>query len=161
MRRALLGPPDDRLLIRSLINFAVSLTGSLLLVGVAFGVRRLLGFTQPWQEPIDLTPSVWNVLLVVVFTPVFETLMLAVLLAVLVRLRQSIVVTAAISGVLWGVLHGLSSPMWFFGPAFAFFIFSCAYLVWRPRSFWHACAAAAVPHVLQNMTAMLMLALAG
>ena len=73
----------------------------------------------------------------VLFVPVVETLLLAVALALLPQ-RRGIVPRAVVAGLAFGGLHGMQAPMWFLGPALAFFVFSCAYLTWRPLSFRHA-----------------------
>ena len=56
-----------------------------------------------------------------------------------------------------GLLHAVVSPMWFFGPAISFFIWSLAWFNWRaaarPRSF----LILMVPHMLQNLMAMLLM----
>ena len=72
----------------------------------------------------------------------------------LYRLTPRPGIVAGISAICWGLLHGLKAPLWFFGTAFSFFVFSCAYLWWRQVSFRHAFAAAALPHALINATVM-------
>lgn len=95
----------------------------------------------------------------VVFAPVVETLLLMLLLRGLVIVMRRPVRVAAVSAVVWGVLHGLQGPLWFFGTAWSFYIFSASYQAWRPVSRRHAFAAAAVPHAAINLVAMLSLLL--
>ena len=94
---------------------------------------------------------------VIVFSPIAETFILAYMLTVLSSssLRRIwVVVIAAIS---WGCLHAIFGRLWFFGTVWSFFVFSCAYLVWRQVSFRKAFLAAALPHVLINSLMMLLL----
>lgn len=93
----------------------------------------------------------------VIFAPVVETLLLAGVLALLSSASPRPVLCAVISSVLWGCLHGLFGALWFFGTAWSFFVFSCAYLSWRRTSFRQGFLAAAVPHASVNSIAMLLL----
>jgi membrane protease YdiL (CAAX protease family) len=95
----------------------------------------------------------------VLFGPIAETLLLALTLKVLLRATTKPLFAAAVSALLWGALHATKGALWFFGPAWSFFVFSCAFLGWRQRSFLHAFAAAAVPHALINLSVMAFLAL--
>lgn len=88
----------------------------------------------------------------VIIAPIVETALLLLLLRFLQFLDVPDAWAAAVAGVSWGVLHGLVAPLWFFGPAWAFFVFSWAALFWRRVSWWHAFAAATVPHALINAT---------
>jgi hypothetical protein len=86
---------------------------------------------------------------------VFETLLLAFVLNILSNWIKPKLPVAAISALLWGGLHGLYAPIWFFGTVWSFFVFSCAFLAWRERSFRAAFVAAALPHALVNLTVYL------
>ncbi len=151
-RDALLAPPDGRLLQRSLLNAVLSLVGSMLAVALALGVVLWMGVQPESIESPEHTLGWSGLFGMVLFAPVVETLMLAGLLALLPE-RWGIVPRAIVSGLLWGGLHGLFAPMWFFGTAFAFFVFSCSYMTWRPVSFRHGFLAGAIPHALQNLVA--------
>lgn len=93
----------------------------------------------------------------VVFAPVVETLLLAGLLRLLSFISLTPALVAAVSAVLWGCFHALFGALWFFGSAWSFFVLSCGFLAWRPISFKHGFLAAAVPHVLVNSTAYLVI----
>ena len=153
LRDALLAPPDDRLLPRSLLNFILSISVSLALVAGMLGVGMMLGCFPTPPESSDLEISVLGFFGAVLFSPIVETLLLSGLLAILSLMRRSVPTTAVISACIWGGLHGLVAPFWFVGTVFGFFVFSCAYLTWRPKSFRHAFAAAALPHAMQNLVA--------
>jgi hypothetical protein len=91
---------------------------------------------------------------VILFAPVAETLLLALGLKALSAMTQrtSLIVTA--SAVAWGGLHAISGALRLFGPAWSFFVFSCAFLAWRKKSFGQAFLAATVPHALCNASAL-------
>lgn len=93
---------------------------------------------------------------VVVLAPVVETVLLAWMIFALRKIFSDDLKVAIISGLIWGGLHASVSVMWFFGPAWNFFIFSCCYMAWRKISLGHAFLAAAVPHMLVNTYALLM-----
>lgn len=97
-----------------------------------------------------------------VFAPISETLLLAGLLKLLLMARSNPWYACGISALLWGVLHGVSNPMRFFGSVWSFYVFGGGYLLWRRRSFQHAFAAAAVPHMIVNsVVTMLVVATGG
>ena len=51
----------------------------------------------------------------------------------------------------WAGLHSLASPGWGLVVCWPFFVFSCAYLSWRPRSWLHGVWVASCIHALQNL----------
>jgi len=160
LRNVLLAAPDGRFLRRVWLSFALSLGGSLLLVCTAVGVLALAGI-----DIDDIDAPAWEVGIgdfvgLVFFAPIIETLMLMGLLA-LMPVRWSIVRRATLWALAWGCLHGLVAPIWFIGVVVPFFVFSCGYLAWRPKSVGFGFAAAALPHALQNLSAFLLVVLAG
>jgi hypothetical protein len=86
--------------------------------------------------------------------PAIETVFLAFGVFVLSRLSDRTFFVAGASAFLWASLHGAFSVLWFFGVIWSFFVYSCAYLAWRERSFTHGYIAAAVPHGLVNLVMM-------
>jgi hypothetical protein len=96
----------------------------------------------------------------IVLAPVVETFCLAGILALLSIFLTRASYVALASALVWGALHGAFGAMWFFGTAWSFYVFSCAYLYWRKQSFGKAFVAASVPHALVNSSVMLGLALA-
>jgi hypothetical protein len=163
--------PRRGLVAYALLAGLVSLAGSMALAGSADAIARAAGIAQP-AEGMPEWPIGWVDLAgLVVFAPIVETLLLSTLLSTLLsallwallwalsRVIASPVRIAAVSSLLWGGLHGAVAPMWFFGTVWAFFVFSYAYLAWRPRSYGHAFIAAALPHAMQNGAAFGLLAL--
>ncbi|GHA81893.1 CPBP family glutamic-type intramembrane protease [Cognatilysobacter bugurensis] len=153
-------PPCRGLVAYALIAGVVSLAGSMVLAGSADAIARAFGIESPTDGMPEWSVGWVDLAGLVVFAPVVETLLLSALLWGLARVIASPVRVAAVSALLWGGLHGAVAPMWFFGTVWAFFVFSYAYLAWRPRSYRHAFAAAALPHAMQNAAAFGLLALA-
>ena len=153
---ALLSPPDDRLLSRSFLNFILSVSVSLTLVAAIFGAGKWLGYFDAPPETSSFEISALDFFGIVVFAPVAETFLLSGLLVLLSKLKKPIPVIAVISALIWGGFHALHASFWFFGTVFPFFVFSYAYLTWRPRSYWHGFAAAALPHAMQNLFVFLL-----
>jgi hypothetical protein len=93
--------------------------------------------------------------LVVVFSPVLETLLLVFFIYIFSKVTNRNLVIAWLSALLWACMHGAVAGAWFFGVVWNFFIFSCAYLAWRRHSFAKGYFAAALIHALINLSAVL------
>ena len=144
-----------------LLAFPLAIIPSVLFSVVARQLFVLAGVNVDLISPPDRSVSLVEVLGSVVFAPVVETLLLALLIEGLCELSQRAIFIAVVSAVLWGILHGAFGALWFFGTAWSFFVFGCAYLHWHKQSFGRAFVAAAVPHALGNATAYSLLAWAG
>lgn len=94
----------------------------------------------------------WGMFLgIVVISPVVETLIMCVVFKVLSFTKKGRYALAVMSCVVWAGLHSLASPPWGLTVAWPFFIFSCSYLAWRRRSWWHAVSVTCLIHMLQNL----------
>lgn len=93
----------------------------------------------------------------VVLAPLVETWLLGLTLALIARFAKQPVLVATLAALAWGCLHGLYGWLWFFGTAWSFFVFSCAFLAWRGHSYRRAFTAAAATHALVNLAAMLVI----
>ena len=102
--------------------------------------------------PPHYAGTAYDFLIVGLLGPALETCLLAFVIYVLSEFFERKLVIACISAFLWACLHGASAALWFFGVIWSFFVFSCAYIVWRKQSFWYGFIAAAVPHALNNIT---------
>ena len=91
----------------------------------------------------------------IIFAPFIETYLLAVLITILSSFIPNRIHVVVVSGLMWGAFHAVFGLLWFFGAAWAFFMFSCAFIAWRQKSFKHAYFAAFVPHVLNNAIVIL------
>jgi hypothetical protein len=89
----------------------------------------------------------------VVSAPVVETLMMSPILWVLSRIVAKPVPLAALSAAVWAGLHSLAAPAWGLIVAWPFYVFSRAYLAWRPYGWWKAVGVTACIHAFQNFTA--------
>lgn len=136
--------------------FVLVTVPSLALFKMAYFGFRLTGLDPAQFSPPDHGISFWGVIGTVVFAPVAETLLLALFLTILSSFIISKLRVAVVSGVLWGLLHGLFGLLWFFAPAWGFFILSCAYLAWHEKGFKYAFIAALIPHMLQNTVSVLL-----
>ena len=139
-----------------LVAWHLALIPSILLVVLAYAVFSGAGAdVSALQKPArDIAQR--NVWMTVLVAPLIETLALALglrLIGLVTKHREAIAITSALA---WGALHASFYPMWFFGTAWSFYVFSRGYLAWQPVSYKHALGAAAVPHALVNSSALLM-----
>ena len=153
--------PQGSLLGYSLVAWHVALIPSLLIVLAAHALFASAGVDvrDLQKPPVELQArSVW---MAVLAAPLIETLLLGVLLRLLeigARRRQLL---ALLSALAWAGAHAWFHPLWFFGTVWSFYVFSRGWLAWRPVSYKHAFAAAALPHALVNSSALLMQFFAG
>jgi|GEM_PF-825245 len=127
-----------------LVGWLVSFGGSALLSLAAHAVAPDVG-----KPEFALSGALMFVLLTV-FAPVTETLIMALVLTLLARF---VTPTAAVlvSALLWGIAHSLQAPAWGLIIWWPFLIFSTLFLVWRQRGFWIAVGIVATTHALQNL----------
>lgn len=100
-------------------------------------------------------------LLLAVFSPVVETLIMAGVLSLLLKFAgpANAIIGSAVG---WGVAHSLAAPAWGLVIWWPFLVFSTLFVVWRDRSIWLALAVPAAVHMLQNVgPAMIVAARAG
>jgi len=144
-----------------LLAFPVALLPSAILSALAQAAVGWLGIDASTLSAPDREATLGEVFGALVFAPIVETLILGFVLRALSAASSRTFLIAAASGIAWGCLHALFGFLWFFGPAWSFFVFSCGYLAWRKHSFRQAFIAAAVPHALINATVMLTIAVFG
>lgn len=89
--------------------------------------------------------------LLVIVSPLLETLVLGLGLWLLSFATRNLLHQALASCILWAVLHSLAAPLWGLTIVWPFFVFSCAYLAWRRKSQWHAMGVACGIHMFQNL----------
>jgi len=100
-------------------------------------------------------PAVFVML--VIFSPVLETMIMAAVLSVLLRFVSANAAILA-SAVGWGIAHSLAAPSWGLVIWWPFLVFSTLFTVWRERSLWLALAIPAAVHMLQNVGPALLVA---
>ncbi len=98
------------------------------------------------------------VLLLVLFAPVVETLLMVPPLLLLNRLFGA-PVAAILSALGWAIVHSLQVPIWGLIIWWPFFVFSVVLLVWREKSLLTGMLIVTAIHALQNaIPALLLLA---
>ncbi len=95
--------------------------------------------------------------LLVIFSPVLETLIMGSVLLVLVRLVGPVAAILA-SAAGWGIAHSLAAPAWGLVIWWPFLIFSTLFVAWRARSLWLAFAIPMCVHALQNLPPAILVA---
>ena len=86
----------------------------------------------------------------IIIGPPLETLLMGVLFRLLSFITKRPVRLSIISAIIWATLHSLLAPAWGLGVIWPFFVFSCAYLSWRRRSWRHAILVTSCVHAFQN-----------
>lgn len=142
----------------SLTLFPIAFIPSILLLLLAIGLFTALGVDIESLKGPEHPASLVMFFAYVVFAPLVETWLLGLMLGLLTQATQGPAKAAAIASLLWGIAHGLTGWLRFFGSTWSFFIFACAFLAWRERSYRQAFAAAAIPHALINLSATLLIA---
>ena len=133
-----------------IVGWLTALIPSLLL-GAA--ITRLLPHAAQPDLPVT---NLVGVLLIVVFAPVTETLIMAGVLSILLRIvPPTAAVVASAAG--WGIAHSLAAPAWGLVIWWPFLIFSTLYVSWRERSLLLALLIPATAHALQNLLPALLL----
>jgi len=134
-----------------LIGVALTLSGSLLLSWLATMIAPTLAKPEfPMRGPIAF-------LLLILFAPLVETLIMAGVLSLLARFLTPTLAVLA-SALLWGIAHSLQAAVWGLVIWWPFLIFSTLYMVWRERSVWAALGVVTATHALQNLGPALLIA---
>ena len=143
---------DERPWLAILVGWLLTIAGS-----------TLIGWIIARIAPDNTGPDFGDVsaatklILIALFSPIVETMIMAGVLSVLLRLLapwQAVVASA----LLWGIAHSLSSPWWGVVIWWPFLIFSTLYVTWRPHGFWRAAALVAAVHILQNLFPAILIA---
>lgn len=139
-----------------LLAVPLAFVGSIALLGTATAIAQVAGLDPLRWFPKARVFTPFQTVVTVIVGPLIETLLLGGMLRLLRKRVESPIRLAAVAAVCWGVLHGLAAPMWFFGSAWSFFVFSAGYLSWQKRSWAASITAAGVPHALVNLTVVLL-----
>jgi len=159
--RAFLFAPAQPLWLYCLSAFVLALLPSVALLASAYGVLVLCGGDASTLLPAESTTRFVDAFGTAVIAPVVETFFLAAGLKILSGFISDKALAALTSAIVWGAFHALFGLLWFFGTAWSFFVFSCAYLAWRGASFRKAYIAAALPHALVNLSVLSLQVLIG
>lgn len=132
------------------IAWVLAFVGSLLLSALASQLVPDSGPKFPEINPVVL------LLLLVVFAPVVETLIMGTVLLILDRLF-GFLPAVLLSAAGWGIAHSLEAAAWGLVIWWPFLIFSITFLVWRRRSLLAAFGLPMIIHGLQNLGPALLL----
>ena len=116
----------------------------------ALALAALAGWLLPNAASPDLpVGGVYPFLLVVVISPLLETLIMALVIEIglLVLPPLPVVMLSAIG---WGVAHSLAAPVWGLVIWWPFLIFSTLYVTWRGSGRGQAIAIVTAVHALNN-----------
>jgi hypothetical protein len=95
-------------------------------------------------------------LLVVLFSPVVETVIMALVIEVALLVLPP-VAAVLFSAIGWGIAHSLAAPAWGLVIWWPFLIFSTLYVTWRGEGRGQAIAIVAAAHALNNLGPALLL----
>ncbi|NKI68296.1 hypothetical protein GN109_02585 [Collimonas pratensis] len=157
LRSFLFSAPAMPLWCYVLLSFPIALIPSLVLSQSVQWILIFFGVDVASISPSGTIATPGAAFGSIVFAPIAETFILAYMLTVLSSSSLRRIWVVVMAAICWGCFHAISGRLWFFGTVWSFFVFSCAYLVWRQVSFRKAFLAAALPHVLINSLMMMLL----
>ncbi len=121
-----------------------------LVIAVLLGAAGLMTHT-PANDALARIPEEQMLLLLLFVAPLGETLLLSAILGILGFFLHSQMKLAVVSTGIWALLHLPNGPVIPLVIAWPFFIFSIAYLAWRPRGWLRAMLVVTTIHFLQNL----------
>jgi hypothetical protein len=127
-----------------LIGWALSILGSLALAALSKAIAPAL------PAPEFPMKGLVAFVLLVVFAPFVETLIMAGFLSLFLRF-MSPVSAILLSAAGWGLAHSIEAVGWGLVIWWPFLIFSTLFVVWRQRGFWAGVGVAAATHAMQNI----------
>lgn len=130
------------------------LKAAALALGPSLVLSFLVGALLPHADGPDLSFSAslgagWTIFLLVLVSPVLETLLLVPIVFGLLRLGGP-AVAAFGSALVWGVLHGLQAPVWGLIVWWPFLVMAVALMTWRRAGLGRAVTVVIAVHALQN-----------
>jgi hypothetical protein len=139
-----------------------SLLPSLVVAALLMATLSVLGHSDTTVAPdFKGPPPIVSFIAVVVISPFFETLFLSLGIALFSVVTKRPFVIATLSALVWGVLHSTAFLFWGVVIAWPFFVFSCAYLAWRPVGWSKAIGVVTCIHMFQNLIPGLLLFFGG
>ena len=130
----------------------ISLVPSLIIVLIL----GLTGVITDQTAPKFKGSAISLFVMMVIIGPPIETLIMAGVLWILSFITKRQVRLAIFSAIVWAVIHSLLAPAWGLGVIWPFFVFSCSYLAWKKRSWWHAILITSCVHAFQNFLPAIM-----
>ena len=123
---------------------------------IALAALISLIFPNASQPDFPVSPAM-QIFLIVILSPVVETLMMGTALLILLRFANP-AIAIMISSIGWGLFHSSFHPTWGLVIWWPFLIFSTLFVTWRSRSLLAAFAIPAAVHAFQNLPPALALA---
>jgi hypothetical protein len=111
---------------------------------------NLIGIMNEQNLPEFEGPVILVGLSMIIISPPIETFIMVPILKLLSFITKHKVKLAIMSACVWAVAHSFAASAWGLGVIWPFFVFSCCYLSWRERSFWHAILVTTCVHAFQN-----------
>jgi len=133
------------------IGWLLAFPASILLAGVIHVVA------PDAKTPEFHVNGVLAVFLLVVFSPVLETLIMGGVLLILLRFLPP-TWAVIVSALGWGIAHSIAAPIWGLIIWWPFLIFSTLFVAWRSRSLGLAFGMPMIVHGLQNLPPALLVA---
>jgi hypothetical protein len=129
---------------------------------LTFPASILLAALIHWVAPNAKGPEFpisgpMAIFLLVIFSPVLETLIMGGVLLLLLRFVPP-TWAVLISAVGWGIAHSTAAPIWGLVIWWPFLIFSTLFVAWRSRSLALAFIIPMITHGLQNLGPALLVA---
>jgi hypothetical protein len=136
-------PIPKYVLLAGLISLIPSLVISITL--------NLLGIMNEETLPEFEGPVVLVAISFILIGPPIETFIMVSILKVLSFITKRTIRLAIMSAIVWAFMHSLAAWAWGLVVVWPFFVFSCSYLSWRKKSFWHAILITSGVHAFQNV----------
>ncbi len=129
---------------------------------LAFPASIVLAAVGHWIAPDAKTPDfeisgLAAIGMLVLFSPIVETLIMGSVLLVLLRFLSPTWAVIA-SAIAWGIVHSIAAPIWGAIIWWPFLIFSTLFVAWRSRSLMLAFVMPATVHGVQNLLPALLVA---
>jgi hypothetical protein len=135
-----------------LVGWLLAFPASILLAG-------LVHVVAPNAKAPDFpVTGAMAIFLLVVFSPVLESLIMGGVLLILLRFMRP-TYAVIVSAVGWGMAHSFEAPIWGLIIWWPFLIFSTVFVAWRERSLWLAFGLPMVIHGCQNLGPAILVAL--
>lgn len=140
--------------------FFATTIGAIIVVVFTQGLMSMIGIRDTRLENATGNGfSIKDFFGVVVFAPVAETLILSLFIKIISLFSIKKVTTCCVSAMVFASLHGINGIYTFFGPLILFFSFSYSFILWRAHSYRYAYISACIPHILNNLSAFLLMSI--
>jgi hypothetical protein len=119
-------------------------------------IYTYLVFKAEETDQIDVTATTQlDILLIVLFSPVVESMLLGKQIKFLKNYQWSSRHCALICALTWGLIHGIFDPLWAVTSSFSFFVMARLFLKHATESRASAYLVILLTHILINSTAVL------